>query len=55
MAALFNSREPTAAEWKALINEADARFHVKQIIQPKGSALAIMEVLWDGSDAELRV
>ncbi|KAI1443858.1 S-adenosyl-L-methionine-dependent methyltransferase [Annulohypoxylon stygium] len=49
MGAIFNARERSVAEWKALITEADARFQLKQVIQPKGSALAIMEVRWDGN------
>ncbi|KAI0888674.1 S-adenosyl-L-methionine-dependent methyltransferase [Annulohypoxylon maeteangense] len=49
MGAIFNARERTVTEWKALITEADTRFLLKQVIQPKGSALAIMEVLWDGN------
>jgi hypothetical protein len=48
MAATFNSRERTTAEWKALIAEADPRFVVKSIIEPKGSALGVLEVVWEG-------
>jgi hypothetical protein len=50
MGALFNARERTVNEWRALVTEADTRFQLKQVIQPKGSTLAIMEVVWGGGD-----
>ncbi|KAI1321704.1 S-adenosyl-L-methionine-dependent methyltransferase [Xylariaceae sp. FL0255] len=53
MGAIFNARERTVAEWQAVIAEADARFRFKQVVQPKGSALAIMEVLWDDGNVDL--
>ncbi|KAK0716586.1 S-adenosyl-L-methionine-dependent methyltransferase [Apiosordaria backusii] len=48
MAVSFNSRERTVAEWKALLTEADPRFAVKTVTEPKGSALGILVVEWAG-------
>ncbi|KAM7187060.1 6-hydroxytryprostatin B O-methyltransferase, partial [Naviculisporaceae sp. PSN 640] len=49
MAAIFNSRERTLREWKALFRQADERFVFKGMNKPKGSALTVMEVVWTGS------
>lgn len=48
MASMFNSRERTAHDWEILLSEADPRFTLKGITQPKSSALAVIEVVWDG-------
>lgn len=49
MIAAFNSQEREVGEWKALLAEADKRFILKGVIEPKGSTLAILEVVWDAS------
>jgi hypothetical protein len=46
MGAVFNARERTFSEWKALFIEADARFILKSVNQPKGSTLSLIEVEW---------
>lgn len=46
MAAIFNSRERTVVEWRALFAEADSRFTLRTVIEPKGSSLGILEVVW---------
>ncbi|KAK0666050.1 S-adenosyl-L-methionine-dependent methyltransferase [Cercophora samala] len=46
MANLFNGQERTAEEWEALIAHADSRFVVSRVVEPKGSALGIIEVCW---------
>ncbi|KAF3763274.1 S-adenosyl-L-methionine-dependent methyltransferase [Cryphonectria parasitica EP155] len=51
MVSLFNARERTADEWKLLLVNADPRFVMKGVTQPKGSALAIIEVIWDGGSS----
>ncbi|KAK2749379.1 hypothetical protein FQN57_006311 [Myotisia sp. PD_48] len=52
MAATFNSQERSIGEWKCLLKEADSRFELKKVIEPRGSALAIIDVLWgDKEDA----
>ncbi|KID94226.1 sterigmatocystin 8-O-methyltransferase, partial [Metarhizium majus ARSEF 297] len=50
MAYTFNSRERTLADWKALFREADPGFVFKSAIEPKGSAMGILEFEWDGAD-----
>ncbi|KAM7191681.1 6-hydroxytryprostatin B O-methyltransferase [Rhypophila sp. PSN 637] len=46
MAAIFNARERTLVEWKALFALADPGFKLENVSKPKGSALTIMEVAW---------
>ncbi|KAI1360612.1 O-methyltransferase-domain-containing protein [Xylaria arbuscula] len=50
MAAIFNSRERTVDEWRKLLSVADSRFMMKRVIHPKGSMLAILEIIWDPSN-----
>ncbi len=52
MGAAFNSRERTASEWKILIEDADPRYVVRRVIEPKGSALGILEAVWDNPVAK---
>lgn len=52
MASVFNSRERTADEWEKLLVSADPRFVMRKVIRPKGSALQIIEVVWEDGDAE---
>ncbi|KAK8130698.1 hypothetical protein PG999_003078 [Apiospora kogelbergensis] len=47
MAYIFNSKERTLPEWKLLFKEADPAFVFVDVIQPKGSALAILEFVWE--------
>jgi hypothetical protein len=46
MAAVFNARERTAIEWRALVTDADSRFSIASIVELEGSALGIIEVVW---------
>lgn len=46
MGALFNAKERTLREWRALFAEADSRFVLTSVRRPEGSALAVMEVVW---------
>ncbi|KAI0505651.1 O-methyltransferase-domain-containing protein [Xylaria bambusicola] len=48
MTALFNARDRTVDDWRALFSEADSRFLLKSVIQPMGSALAMMDLRWNG-------
>ncbi|KAJ3566291.1 hypothetical protein NPX13_g7189 [Xylaria arbuscula] len=50
MTALFNARDRTAKDWKALFAEADSRFVLESVIQPTGSALAMMDLRWNAED-----
>ncbi|KAF3003297.1 hypothetical protein E8E14_007415 [Neopestalotiopsis sp. 37M] len=36
----------TIDDWKTLLSQADGRFVLENVIEPKGSALAILEVAW---------
>ncbi|KAI0192154.1 O-methyltransferase-domain-containing protein [Astrocystis sublimbata] len=47
MTALFNARDRTASDWRALFSEADRRFILESVIQPTGSALAMMDLRWN--------
>lgn len=47
MASIFNAKERTVAEWRELLAAADPRFALKNVTEPKGSALAILEIVWN--------
>ena len=49
MAAAFNSQERTAAEFEALLTQADPAFSLQRVIEPAGSALGFLEFVWQGS------
>ncbi|CAG8950964.1 hypothetical protein HYFRA_00006361 [Hymenoscyphus fraxineus] len=46
--ASFNSRERTVEDWKSLFQEADKGFVLKNVFEPQGSALGILEFKWQG-------
>ncbi|KAK7709060.1 hypothetical protein SLS64_006544 [Diaporthe eres] len=48
MAYAFNARERTLADWKTLFEEADSGFILENVIEPKGSAMGILEFTWRG-------
>lgn len=48
MLSINNSRLRDEEEWQALFQEADPRFGPVRCWTPQGSALAIMEVTWEG-------
>jgi O-methyltransferase domain len=47
MMAMFNSKERTVEEWKALFQEADPRFRFLSAKRPEGSLLWIIEAVWE--------
>lgn len=51
MKAIFNSQERTTDEWTALLKEAGPNFVLKNVIEPRGSALGILEVIWYSNTA----
>jgi hypothetical protein len=53
MAYTFNARERTLADWKTLIKEADSGFMLKNVVEPEGSALGILEYVWNGVDGDM--
>lgn len=46
MLTLSNARERELDDWRKLLQDADARFHLLAHVVPEGSSLAIMEVVW---------
>ncbi|EFE34668.1 O-methyltransferase, putative [Trichophyton benhamiae CBS 112371] len=48
MAFTFNSRERTLADWEALFKAADPGFVLKGVVNPPGSAMGILEFVWEG-------
>ncbi|KAI0444742.1 S-adenosyl-L-methionine-dependent methyltransferase [Xylaria telfairii] len=52
MAAAFNSQERTVDEFKSLFVEADPAFVLRQVIEPAGSALGMLEFVWEGPAKE---
>lgn len=46
--ALGNGRERDRTQWQRLIDGADGRFELSRVIEPEGSDLAILEVMWKG-------
>ncbi|EPE26281.1 S-adenosyl-L-methionine-dependent methyltransferase [Glarea lozoyensis ATCC 20868] len=43
----FNSRDRTVDDWKTLFTAADEGFVLKSVAEPKGSALGILEFVWE--------
>ncbi|KAK6844446.1 hypothetical protein PG995_014556 [Apiospora arundinis] len=46
MAAAFNSQERTVTEFESLMKQADPRFVLRDVIQPAGSALGMLQFIW---------
>lgn len=51
MAAAFNSQERTVAEYKSLFEKADPGFTLQSTIEPVGSALGMLEFVWNGNES----
>ncbi|KAI2602063.1 S-adenosyl-L-methionine-dependent methyltransferase [Hypoxylon sp. NC1633] len=49
MAAAFNSQERTVAEFEALFRQADPSYVLRNVVEPAGSALGMLEFVWKGS------
>lgn len=47
MLEIGNAKERTLDEWKILLQEADGRFKFREVYQPQGSKLAIIEAVWE--------
>ncbi|KAI5921377.1 S-adenosyl-L-methionine-dependent methyltransferase [Camillea tinctor] len=47
MAATFNAREKEIAEWESLLRAADPRFQLNKVFQPEGSALGVIDIIWN--------
>ncbi|KAF2744171.1 S-adenosyl-L-methionine-dependent methyltransferase [Sporormia fimetaria CBS 119925] len=48
MKATFNSRERSVEDWRKFIMQTDERFIVRQVIEPEGIQLGILDVEWMG-------
>ncbi|KAI1406894.1 S-adenosyl-L-methionine-dependent methyltransferase [Hypoxylon sp. FL1857] len=46
MGATFNAMERTVEDWKVIFKDADPRFVLQDVAQPRGSALAMIDVRW---------
>lgn len=46
MGVIMNARERAKDEWVALFHHADTRFVLKEIIEPQGSDMGIIEFVW---------
>lgn len=46
MLAQFNFCERTAKSWELLLQDADPRFRLNDIITPKRSLMSIIEAVW---------
>ena len=47
MLLLLNARERDEAQWRGLLREADERFRWVGVRRAEGSALAVVEAVWD--------
>ncbi|TVY47475.1 O-methyltransferase [Lachnellula occidentalis] len=48
MLSICNARERDEEDWRQVFTEADSRFKVLRVFTPKGAALGIVDVVWDG-------
>ncbi|KAH7087020.1 putative Sterigmatocystin 8-O-methyltransferase [Paraphoma chrysanthemicola] len=49
MAGAFNAKERTKVELEALVKKVDPAFTLLNVVEPKGSALQMMEFVWEGT------
>jgi hypothetical protein len=45
----WDAKERDLGKWKALLEEADTKFTLREVHQPPGSTVAIIEAVWEGS------
>lgn len=50
MKEMFNAKERSIDDWKDLLQKADSRFRVMDVIRPEGSQLQIIEAVWEGEN-----
>lgn len=48
MMEVFNSRERSLDDWTALLEQADQRLRLSNVVQPFGSMMSAMEIVFDG-------
>jgi hypothetical protein len=49
MASAFNAKERTKDEFEALLKSVDSAFMLRKVVEPKGSALQMLEFVWEGT------
>ena len=49
MAACFNGAERSRAQWDSLLQKADKRFTIRNVVRPQGSTMSVVEVVWQAS------
>ena len=47
MAMMFNGKEREMHEWTAILEAADPRLKIKNVVTPQGSALSVIEIMLD--------
>lgn len=47
MLELHNAKERDMDDWNDLFKQADPRFRLENVKKPRGSRLAILEVVWE--------
>ncbi|KAI1807228.1 S-adenosyl-L-methionine-dependent methyltransferase [Daldinia bambusicola] len=55
MASAFNGKERTVDEFQSLFEQSDPRFVLHKTIQPSGSALGMVEFVWDKDQTCVRL
>lgn len=50
MASAFNGKERTVAEFKSLLEKVDPAFKLGKVIHPAGSALGMLEFVWESTE-----
>lgn len=48
MMEIGNAKERDLTEWQTLLEQADPRLKFRELYQPAGSRLAIVEAVWEG-------
>lgn len=48
MAAAFNAQERSKTEFEDLLKRCDPAFVLRKAIEPAGSALGLLEFVWEG-------
>lgn len=51
MLTYFGSRERNEADWRAILNEADPRFHLRSICPPNANSNQLIVIEWRGQSS----
>ena len=50
MGSAFNAKERTVVELNSLLQKSDPAFKLGKVIEPVGSALGMLEFVWEGTN-----